>query len=92
MRTTVIEVEFPLIEPQLKELDLLLEKAISKLNWTSEGTKEELTSWGGGWVGWGLGGLGVGVGWVGGGLGVGWVGWVLGGLGGLGVGGGWERG
>lgn len=37
VRTTVIEVEFPLIETQLNELDFVLEKAISELNWTSDG-------------------------------------------------------
>ena len=37
MRETVIEVEYPLVESQLKELDEQLEKAIHQLNWTSEG-------------------------------------------------------
>jgi hypothetical protein len=35
----VIEVEYPLVESQLKELDEQLEKAILHLNWTSEGTR-----------------------------------------------------
>ena len=39
MRETVIEVEYPLVESQLKELDEQLEKAIHQLNWTSEGKK-----------------------------------------------------
>ena len=39
MRETVIEVEYPLVESQLKELDEQLEKAILQLNWTSEGTQ-----------------------------------------------------
>ena len=37
VRETVIEVEYPLVESQLKELDEQLEKAIHHLNWTSEG-------------------------------------------------------
>ena len=37
VRETVIEVEYPLVESQLKELDEQLEKAIHQLNWTSEG-------------------------------------------------------
>ena len=37
VRETVIEVEYPLVESQLKELDEQLEKAINQLNWTSEG-------------------------------------------------------
>ena len=37
VRTSVIEVEYPLIETQLQELDTVLEKAISELNWTSDG-------------------------------------------------------
>ena len=38
VRETVIEVEYPLVESQLKELDEQLEKAIHQLNWTSEGS------------------------------------------------------
>ena len=37
VRETVIEVEYPLVDAQLKELDEELEKAINQLNWTSEG-------------------------------------------------------
>ena len=37
VRETVIEVEYPLVESQLKELDEELEKSINQLNWTSEG-------------------------------------------------------
>ena len=37
VRTTVIDVEYPLIRSQLKQLDSVLEKAISQLNWTSNG-------------------------------------------------------
>ena len=37
VRETVIEVEYSLVESQLKELDEQLEKAIHHLNWTSEG-------------------------------------------------------
>ena len=37
VRETVIEVEYPLVESQLKELDEQLEKAIQQLNWTTEG-------------------------------------------------------
>ena len=37
VRETVIEVEYPLVDAQLKELDGELEKAINQLNWTSEG-------------------------------------------------------
>ena len=37
VRETVIEVEYPLVESQLKELDEQLEKAINQLNWTSDG-------------------------------------------------------
>ena len=38
VRDTVIDVEFPLIESQLKAIDDQLERAITELNWTSEGT------------------------------------------------------
>ena len=38
VRTSVIEVEYPLIETQLQDLDSILEKAISKLTWTSNGS------------------------------------------------------
>ena len=34
---TVIDVEYPLIEGQLKAIDHQLERAISELNWSSEG-------------------------------------------------------
>ena len=38
VRDTIMDVEYPLIEQQLQEIDQELEKAISQLNWTSEGT------------------------------------------------------
>jgi len=37
VRTTIIEVEYPLIERQLETLDSQIQNAISTLNWTSEG-------------------------------------------------------
>ena len=37
MHETVIDVEYPLIADQLKAIDHQLERAISELNWTSEG-------------------------------------------------------
>lgn len=37
MHETVIDVEYPLIEGQLKAIDHQLERAISELNWTSDG-------------------------------------------------------
>lgn len=37
VRTTVLEVEFPLIENQLQEIDAQLEKAEKSLNWNSDG-------------------------------------------------------
>ena len=37
VRSTVLEVEYPLIESQLAAIDQQLERAISELNWTSEG-------------------------------------------------------
>ena len=37
VRETILDVEYPLIETQLAEIDTQLEKAISQLNWTSEG-------------------------------------------------------
>ncbi|XP_064397591.1 dynein beta chain, ciliary-like isoform X3 [Halichondria panicea] len=40
VRETVIEVEFPLIKEQLSAIDEKLEKAITTLNWTSEGVWE----------------------------------------------------
>ena len=38
VRETILDVEYPLIETQLADIDTQLEKAISQLNWTSEGT------------------------------------------------------
>ena len=37
VRGTIMDVEYPLIEKQLYDIDQELEKAISQLNWTSEG-------------------------------------------------------
>ena len=37
IRETVLDVEYPLIEGQLNDIDVQLERAISELNWTSEG-------------------------------------------------------
>ena len=38
VRETILDVEYPLIETQLVEIDQQLERAISQLNWTSSGT------------------------------------------------------
>ena len=38
VRETILDVEYPLIEKQLNDIDQQLEKAISQLNWTSTGT------------------------------------------------------
>ena len=37
VRETILDVEYPLIEKQLYDIDQELEKAISQLNWTSDG-------------------------------------------------------
>ena len=37
VRETILDVEYPLIEHQLRDIDQELEKAITQLNWTSEG-------------------------------------------------------
>ena len=37
VRETILDVEYPLIEDQLADIDRQLEGAISQLNWTSEG-------------------------------------------------------
>ena len=37
IRETVLDVEYPLIEGQLNDIDVQLERAISELNWTSGG-------------------------------------------------------
>ena len=37
VRNTVTEVEFPLIETQIDDIDVQLEKAVMTLNWNSEG-------------------------------------------------------
>ena len=37
VKTTILDVEEPLIEQQMKAIDTELEKAITVLNWTSEG-------------------------------------------------------
>ena len=38
VRETIMDVEYPLIEKQLYDIDQELEKAISQLNWTSAGS------------------------------------------------------
>ena len=38
VKETILDVEEPLIEEQLQKIDAQLERAISELNWTSEGT------------------------------------------------------
>jgi dynein heavy chain len=37
VRNTILEVEFPLVEGQLQEIDVQLEQAEKSLNWESEG-------------------------------------------------------
>ena len=37
VRQTVLEVEFPLVEGQLEEIDVQLERAEKDLNWSSDG-------------------------------------------------------
>ena len=37
VRETILDVEYPLIDGQLRDIDVQLESAVSKLNWTSEG-------------------------------------------------------
>ena len=37
VRETILDVEYPLIKQQLKDIDLEIEKAVKKLNWTSSG-------------------------------------------------------
>lgn len=37
VRETILDVEYPLIEQQLMEIDQQLERAITQLNWTSSG-------------------------------------------------------
>ena len=37
VRETILDVEYPLIEGQLNDIDVQLDRAISELNWTSEG-------------------------------------------------------
>ena len=36
VRETILDVEYPLIEGQLNDIDVQLKWAISELNWTSE--------------------------------------------------------
>ena len=42
VRETILDVEYPLIEHQLRDIDQELEKAIAQLNWTSEGKKKNV--------------------------------------------------
>lgn len=37
VRETILDVEYPLIEQQLLDIDQQLERAIAELNWTSSG-------------------------------------------------------
>lgn len=37
VRETILDVEYPLVEGQLNDMDVQLDRAISELNWTSEG-------------------------------------------------------
>lgn len=37
VRESILDVEYPLIETQLADIDKQLERAISQLNWTSDG-------------------------------------------------------
>lgn len=37
VRETILDVEYPLIEQQLRDIDQEIEKAVAKLNWTSAG-------------------------------------------------------
>lgn len=37
VRESILDVEYPLIEFQLADIDKQLERAISQLNWTSDG-------------------------------------------------------
>ena len=39
IRETILDVEYPLIEQQLRDIDLEIEKAIGNLNWTSSGVR-----------------------------------------------------
>ena len=45
VKETILDVEEPLIEGQLQIIDTQLERAISELNWTSEGTAELTNEW-----------------------------------------------
>ena len=39
VRETILDVEYPLIEQQLRDIDLEIEKAVANLNWTSAGVR-----------------------------------------------------
>lgn len=39
VRETILDVEYPLIEQQLMDIDRQLERAITELNWTSSGER-----------------------------------------------------
>ena len=39
VRETILDVEYPLVEGQLNDMDVQLNRAISELNWTSEGNE-----------------------------------------------------
>ena len=38
VRETILDVEYPLIDQQLRDIDQEIQKAMEKLNWTSSGT------------------------------------------------------
>lgn len=42
---TILDVEYPLIEGKLTTINEQLEKAISQLNWTSDGTHLHISLW-----------------------------------------------
>ncbi len=44
VREGILDVEYPLIEQQLMDIDNQLERAITKLNWTSNGEKKSMVS------------------------------------------------
>lgn len=43
VRDTVLDVEYPLIEQQLRDIDLEIEKAVANLNWTNSGANNNIT-------------------------------------------------
>lgn len=49
--TTLLEVEYPLVEEELRDIDLRLRAAEGTLNWKTEGNRALPATWWGGW-GW----------------------------------------